>query len=95
MSDLSTILTSKEAVKLISSRIAAEVTLKSVVTTVNSLDVNNLDPRTFRRLENKYESKFLTWEKTNEAIIALVIKHDPVLATHKDFLAEMERVRIL
>ena len=95
MSDYSNVITSKEAVKLIASRTVSEVTLKSVVTSANSLDVENLDPQTFRRLESKYNSEILLWEKANKSLISLIVKHDSELATHEDFLAEIDRIRKL
>ena len=81
----------KGAADILSSRLQAVITIKSLIISINTIDKDSPNLLQFRRLEDKLLAEISSFEKYDKSFRSLVCKKNPDLQNDAEFKKELRR----
>ena len=88
-------ISSKDATKMVANRMTAELTLGALVRSISAIDTDEPNVRQFRRLEAKYLTELVIYERAHKLVMGFLVMTNTKLSACGEFLADIGRVAAL
>ena len=93
MSSFKELIAAKPALSVFNNRETVLINVNNKLELISSLDTENPNSRIFSRVERETNEALLNLEKTNSALISILLKRNPKIKSDDSFISDQKEIR--